>query len=155
MRNIFILVLVVLSVACGKKDTSPATCPTTCYYKGVFAVVSGFTKEDADTVYLRAYKANHRFDSLVDETLHVTPDSATRSATPDINLGYLSTDNDYVISVPATSQSFSLAMTVGKIVDTIPCNSRTCYIFSPGAFATGGKSSLVVAAGEFYMYFMK
>ena len=155
MRYAFIAIIIFISTSCKKKNTETATCRTTCYYHGVMATVSGFTKTEADTVYLRTYRSNGRFDLLEKEKQIVHPDTAVHYDTSNIDLGYLSADKDYIIAVPAASKTFSITMTIGEVFDTIPCNAHTCYIFSPGAHVAGGRTSLTVSAAEFYMRFMK
>ena len=139
MRYLFLLSFVFFLLACSKKQ--PENCVTDCDYQGAIITFTGYTVDEIDTVYLRSYRRNGLFDSLLKETLLSTTDSVEVPGVGVKGLSSISIDIgfDYELFIPSTTQTFKIAVTHKPHVCTTECDrQRSTVIPWEGETITGG-----------------
>lgn len=135
-------VLLLLLFACTKKKTGK--CPVTCNMYGATVFLSGYAPGEVDTLYKKVYKQNGLFDSLIASDIVLRQDTVIAIINGNIvGLCAIHIDPyyDVEIKVPATGQTFRIAVHDTIAVDTFSCGDIPkggCTWSFPGAIVTGG-----------------
>lgn len=113
MKRIISLAILCLFGACKSKDTGNNAAPVSyCPKQVLFPVFAGYTYAESDTVILKKYQPNSKFDVLYGETMFTNPDTVNSSGTYPLTYKnsfrnmYLNDDTDYVIHVPAADTNY-------------------------------------------------
>jgi hypothetical protein len=145
MRYIYLALFITTFIACNKEpggSTQSGTCTMTCSTTGLTTIFTGYEASDLDTVYVTSYSLHGSFSDTIGTLLYSTlhPDSIM-VAVNGFGSIYLDPNEDYEINIPATRQTFRVAMNGTTVVDTFMCNDMPkggCHKEFQGATITGG-----------------
>jgi len=117
----------ILLVGC-KKEKEEKMCVESCVAAGPTLALDGYTLEEVDTVYVRTFKKNGLFDQPQESKTYTCKD--TLSLPGHTTKTYLYLERfieqylDYEIEIPATAQTFRIALVYTNLKETRPCNNK-------------------------------
>jgi|GEM_PF-4003818 len=140
MRHFFLFFIVLfLFFGCSKKHSG--SCPVTCNQYEARVYFSGYTDGEIDTIYVRTFSKNGRFDSLLDEKM-ICGWAAfdLKGAQNFTSPALLSPYHDYEIFIPTDTITYQIQVAYVTTIDTFPCDYvRQCWTPFAGASVSGGK----------------
>ncbi len=138
MRQFILLSLVLAGLfACKKKEVG--NCPVTCSKTEGRVYFLGYTGSEIDTIYVRTYKKNGRFDSMLTEKMICdTTQFDVHNAANYTSHVQLSPYYDHTISFDTVV--YHIIVNNVTTVDTFPCDHvRSCFTPFAGADISGGR----------------